>query len=90
MNANQSSEDTRLIPVLREHALVITAAASLVVIRTAPGHANFVASEIDASRPEGMVGCLAGDDTIFIATQSDKAAAGITCIFNAIIQGGAA
>lgn len=90
MNANQPPQDTRLVPVLREHALVITAAASLVVIRTAPGHANFVASEIDASRPEGMVGCLAGDDTIFIATQSDKAAAGIARIFNAIIQGGAA
>lgn len=90
MNAGQSPEATRLVPVLREHALVITVAASLVVIRTAPGHANFVASEIDATRPEGMVGCLAGDDTIFIATQSDKAAAGMARAFNAIIKGGAA
>ncbi|MCA9275541.1 MAG: hypothetical protein KDA29_05905 [Phycisphaerales bacterium] len=60
--------------ILRDHVLDVQPAASLVVIHTAPGHANFVASEIDATRPKGMVGCLAGDDTIFIATPSNKAA----------------
>lgn len=72
--ADKQGDTTQLHPVLRDHVIRISPAASIVVIHTAPGHANFVASEIDAVRPAGMVGCLAGDDTIFIATPSNKAA----------------
>jgi len=61
--------------IFRDHVLRIEPAASMVVIHTAPGHANFVASEIDATKPTNMLGCIAGDDTIFIATPSIKAAA---------------
>ncbi len=72
--AEKQGDTTQLHPVLRDHVIRISPAASIVVIHTAPGHANFVASEIDAVRPPDMVGCLAGDDTIFIATPSNKAA----------------
>lgn len=63
-----------LLGVVRDHVIRVVPAASIVVMHTAPGHANFVASEVDAARPSGMVGCLAGDDTIFIATPSDQSA----------------
>tara|TARA_R100000687_G_scaffold70318_1_gene59930 strand:- start:19 stop:459 length:441 start_codon:yes stop_codon:yes gene_type:complete len=85
--AAPSDDFTRLHAVLREHVLDILPAASLVVIHTAPGHANFLASEIDSVRPRGMVGCLAGDDTIFIATASNKAAGTLSRALNKVIGG---
>lgn len=68
------TDTDRLRNTIQDHALRVVPAASIVVIHTAPGHANFLASEIDANRPDEMVGCIAGDDTIFIATPSNSAA----------------
>lgn len=48
--------------------------ATLVVLRTGPGHAALVALELDRSPPNGVIGTIAGDDTIFIATRSERAA----------------
>ncbi len=45
---------------------------SMVVLRTAPGHANALAVEIDRARPEEVMGTIAGDDTIFVAARSDQ------------------
>lgn len=67
-------DQSRLRSVIREHVINAQPAAAMVVVRTAPGHADFVATELDASRPKEMVGCIAGDDTIFIATKSNTAA----------------
>ncbi len=39
----------------------------LVVLRTSPGGANAIASAIDLSQWEDVVGTIAGDDTIFVA-----------------------
>ncbi len=50
------------------HQLVTTVDDSdaMVVIRTLPGAASVVAAALDAHRPEGILGTLAGDDTVFI------------------------
>lgn len=60
---------------LDEFALDISPAASLVVITTAPGHAAAVARAIDLAGLDDVTGTVAGDDTIFIATPSELAAA---------------
>ena len=44
----------------------------LVVIHTAVGSANVVASQLDRVLPAGILGTIAGDDTIFVAPQSTK------------------
>ncbi len=41
-------------------------ADAMVLVRTLPGGASIVALAIDAARPEGVLGTLAGDDTIFL------------------------
>ena len=56
-------------------ALDIKQSASLVVVVTAPGHAAAVARAIDLARPEEVVGSVAGDDTIFVATPDASIAA---------------
>lgn len=64
-----------LAKTLAEFVLSVSAASSLVVLRTAPGHAAAVARAIDLAAPDHVVGTIAGDDTIFVATPSVDAAA---------------
>ncbi len=49
-------------------------AQNLAVVRTPPGHANAVARAIDLSGFEGIVGSIAGDDTVLVVTRSPGAA----------------
>ena len=50
-------------------------AGTLVVVRTVPGHASAITAEIDAARLDKVVGTIAGEDTIFLATRSTRDAA---------------
>jgi transcriptional regulator of arginine metabolism len=43
------------------------AAGSLVVLKTPPGGANPLAIALDRAKLEGVVGTIAGDDTVFVA-----------------------
>jgi transcriptional regulator of arginine metabolism len=45
---------------------------SLIVIKTTPGSASLLARLLDTSKPEGILGTIAGDDTIFVAPLSEK------------------
>lgn len=60
--------------VIADHVLSAVAADSIVVLHTAPGHADVVAVELDRWPPKGVAGCIAGDDTIFLATSSKATA----------------
>lgn len=55
------------IKVLATSVISIDSAENIVVIKTVPGMAMAVAAAIDAMSIEGIVGCIAGDDTLFIA-----------------------
>lgn len=52
-------------------------AGSLVVLHTEPGNAGAIAVQLDAAPPAGVVGTIAGDDTVFIATRSSREAAAV-------------
>ncbi len=54
------------------------AAATIAVLRTPPGAAHYLASALDAARLPGVVGSVAGDDTILVATRSELEAQGVT------------
>jgi len=45
---------------------------SLIVINTTPGSASLVARQLDQTKPEGILGTIAGDDTIFVAPVSSR------------------
>jgi transcriptional regulator of arginine metabolism len=47
------------------------------VLRTPSGHANSLAVEIDRAGLPGVLGTIAGDDTIFIAARDLDAAAAL-------------
>jgi transcriptional regulator of arginine metabolism len=61
---------TTLEAVLSAHVLSAEPAGTMVVVKTEPGHASGVAAEIDRNSLGGVVGSLAGDDTVFLAIRS--------------------
>ena len=52
--------------VLSEWVVEISKSGNLVVVRTPPGCAHVVASALDRSALPGLLGTVAGDDTLFI------------------------
>jgi transcriptional regulator of arginine metabolism len=60
--------------VLRELALDVRAAGSLVVVRTPPAAASTVARALDEAGLPDLVGTVAGDDTVFLATPGPQPA----------------
>jgi transcriptional regulator of arginine metabolism len=66
--------EARLARALRGFALSAQAAGTLVVVKTPPAAAHPVARAIDEAPLAGVVGTIAGDDTVFVATPSERAA----------------
>jgi transcriptional regulator of arginine metabolism len=64
----------RLRRLLRELLTGADASGNLVVLRTPPGAAQFLASAFDRSGLPEVVGTIAGDDTILIVARQDDPA----------------
>lgn len=71
---------------LRDFAIDVRTAASLVIVVTAPGHASAVARAIDLAGLEPVVGTVAGDDTIFVATPSAQEAERLVDTWEAVSE----
>jgi transcriptional regulator of arginine metabolism len=67
MTDGTGAAQTRLRRLLADLPLQVGETAPLVVLRTSPGAANAIASSIDLSAWDEVVGTIAGDDTIFVA-----------------------
>jgi transcriptional regulator of arginine metabolism len=67
----------RLRRTCEELLVSATPAQNLVVLRTPPGAANYLASAIDQTRDPSVIGTLAGDDTIMLVAASTSSAAAI-------------
>ncbi len=63
--------------VLKEFLTDARQAANLVVLKTRPGNAHSVAVALDAEPWKEVVGTVAGDDTILVATPNSRQAAEI-------------
>ncbi|MCQ2482410.1 MAG: arginine repressor [Clostridia bacterium] len=66
----------RLLAVFSNSVLSCSPAMNIVVIKTLPGMAQAAASALDSMHLSSVVGTIAGDDNIFVATPSvDEATA---------------
>ena len=63
----------RLRRLCEELLVTAEASANLVVVRTPPGAAGYLASAIDHADQGDVLGTIAGDDTIMIITVGDRA-----------------
>jgi transcriptional regulator of arginine metabolism len=61
-----SASQSRLAKIVRELLVTAEASANLVVLRTPPGAAQYLASAIDHSAPHDVIGTIAGDDTVLM------------------------
>jgi transcriptional regulator of arginine metabolism len=61
---------SELTAALRRWAVTLDATGNLAVVRTPPGAANALARAIDEARLPDVVGTVAGDDTIFVASRN--------------------
>jgi transcriptional regulator of arginine metabolism len=62
---------TRLQSRCNELLVSAEHSANLVILRTPPGAASFLASALDHAGLEGVLGTIAGDDTIMVVTAGD-------------------
>lgn len=62
--------EARLRRFCEDYPVEAGRADALVVVRSLPGTASALAAAIDACRLDDVVGTLAGDDTVFVATPS--------------------
>ncbi|MBC8365206.1 MAG: arginine repressor [Actinobacteria bacterium] len=64
--ADQVAPESHLRRVMGEWVAEVVHSGNLVVLRTPPGSAHVVASAIDRSGHDQILGTVAGDDTIFV------------------------
>jgi transcriptional regulator of arginine metabolism len=64
--AQQIAPEDHLRRVLGEWVVEVAHSGHLVVLRTPPGSAHVVGSALDRSGLEGVVGTVAGDDTVLV------------------------
>jgi transcriptional regulator of arginine metabolism len=57
--------------VLGEWVVELAASANMVVLRTPPGCAHVVASALDRSAMRGLLGTVAGDDTVLLVVAEE-------------------
>ena len=74
--ANHSGNEhkDRLRTICRESVSSFHCAQNLVIIKTLPGLASAACAAIDSMEIPGLVGSLAGDDTMFLAMEDNASA----------------
>jgi transcriptional regulator of arginine metabolism len=78
--APDASAPQRGIPVralLQEFLVAVESSGNLVLLKTPPGAANTVARGLDASPPDGVIGTVAGDDTIIVVVRDGVRASAV-------------
>ena len=89
--SSQELLDTRLVRLCGELLVTAEASGNIVVLRTPPGAANFLALAIDHSVMPALLGTIAGDDTVMIITREPDGGAAVAERFlNFAAESGAA
>lgn len=79
--------DSRLARLCEELLVTAESSANLVVLRTPPGAAEFLASAIDQSVMPAVLGTIAGDDTVLVVTRDPAGGEDVASRFLALAAG---
>ena len=71
-NADPKVMHDKYVHVLKAGYVSVDTADNIIVIKTVPGMAMALATAIDALDVPQIVGCIAGDDTIFVAIKTKE------------------
>lgn len=75
--SQQRAPEDHLRRVFSEWVVEVAHSANLVVLRTPPGSAHVVASALDRSGLPGVLGTVAGDDTLVVVVAEQVSGAGM-------------
>ncbi len=75
--SRQVAPEDHLRRVLGEWVVEARCSGNLVVLRTPPGSAHVVGSALDRSGFPGVIGTVAGDDTVLVVTADPSGGAGV-------------
>lgn len=70
--AETAASGHRLARLCSELLVGAEASANLVVLRTPPGAAQFLASALDKAALTSVLGTIAGDDTVLVISRADR------------------
>jgi transcriptional regulator of arginine metabolism len=85
--AVRTAIDARLLRVCEEILVSARSSANLVVLRTPPGAAQYLASAIDHAMPDAVLGTIAGDDTVLVITSEPTGGDEVAEWFLALAEG---
>ena len=77
---NRLAPEDQLRRVMGEWVAEVRNSGNLVVLRTPPGCAHVVGSALDRSGMSGLLGTVAGDDTLLCVAEEDLGGAALTAI----------
>lgn len=70
-------DNRETVRIIDEFVYSLAASGNLLVVRTRPGAANVVGGAIDRADLAGVLGTVAGDDTVLIVTAEDTGGLGL-------------
>ncbi len=70
--------------VLGEWAVEVAWSGAIVVVRTPPGSAHVVGSALDRSAFPGVIGTVAGDDTVLVVASEDTGGAAVAAALRSL------
>jgi len=76
----------RSLKILKNSFVSIDFASNMIVVKTLIGSANAAAVAVDSLDMKDILGCIAGDDTIFILVRSEDKVPEIIAYFNTLVQ----
>ena len=85
---DRATHEQRLARLCAEVLVSIAGSANLVILKTPPGAAQYVASAIDRVADPRVLGSLAGDDTIMVVARHPDGGAELVDYFTAMAQAG--
>ncbi len=77
LSKDQPAPEEHLRRVLGDWVGDIAHSANLVVLRTPPGSAHVVGSALDRAALAGIIGTVAGDDTLIVVASEEVGGAGV-------------
>ena len=77
----------RLQNIFKEGVVSCDAAQNIVVVKTMPGLAPAAGAALDGMELEGLVGSLAGDDTVILIMRTNQAAESLTREIESMLEG---
>lgn len=86
VNSNTSPKSIKYIDMFSHSVISVVYSMNDVVIKCHPGMAQGACASLDMMKCDNVLGTLAGDDTIFVITKTEKDAAALCEMLSEIIK----